>query len=429
MSHPISTIDLDKSLPSMSGKMPWTLRHAIEDPNFAREYQQVVYPDVGRVEYHMNKLAQAKPLTSYGEVTELKHSLATVVNGNAHIVQAGLCVEPMKLGTNASHAKGVYSLVCDLAKGMSERSGKYVVPIARGAGQVFKPRSAYDEEVNGKRVLTYRGPAVHGFSPDERTPNPARLIQTYENAQEVLAEMEQKRRDIHLWPHNYKVHASHEGLSLPYEMALLRKTPQGDYFASSAPFLWVGNRTRPDANAPHVQFAAYVDNPVGLKCSDDMDPELLEELITTINPYGEKGKLALIFRFTPDCPQKTKDNLYSAARHHKASTINMCDPGHGCTETDESSGKKTRLMKKMKALTREFVSDCRKHDIHPGGLHIEGTKDPVTECLGGNVTDLTVNYQSLCDPCANGEQSEEIAHNFTDALQEAPIHKRHYMMA
>jgi 3-deoxy-7-phosphoheptulonate synthase len=48
-----------------------------------------------------------------------------------------------------------------------------------------------------------------------------------------------------------------------------------------------------------------------------------------------------------------------------------------------------------------------------GGVHLELTGDPVTECLGGseNLTDedLPLNYTSYCDPRLNEKQALELA--------------------
>jgi 3-deoxy-7-phosphoheptulonate synthase len=51
--------------------------------------------------------------------------------------------------------------------------------------------------------------------------------------------------------------------------------------------------------------------------------------------------------------------------------------------------------------------------VHAGGLHLETTGAPVTECIGGrsglSAVDLPRRYESLCDPRLNADQSMEIA--------------------
>ena len=65
--------------------------------------------------------------------------------------------------------------------------------------------------------------------------------------------------------HEVDVWTSHEALLLDYEEPLVRRdSTTGDWYACSAHFLWVGERTR-QLDGAHVEFLAGVDNPVGAK--------------------------------------------------------------------------------------------------------------------------------------------------------------------
>ena len=52
---------------------------------------------------------------------------------------------------------------------------------------------------------------------------------------------------------------------------------------------------------------------------------------------------------------------------------------------------------------------------HPGGIHLEMTGEDVTECFGGNINDgvsindLSLRYNTYCDPRLNGNQALELA--------------------
>ena len=61
-----------------------------------------------------------------------------------------------------------------------------VVRIGRMAGQYAKPRSSDTEMVDGREVYTYRGDHVNGHAPDDRDPDPARLVQAYYHAAATL---------------------------------------------------------------------------------------------------------------------------------------------------------------------------------------------------------------------------------------------------
>lgn len=55
-----------------------------------------------------------------------------------------------------------------------------VVRIGRIAGQFAKPRSSKTERLpDGREVLSFRGDNVNGLDPDERTPNPDRMLSAY----------------------------------------------------------------------------------------------------------------------------------------------------------------------------------------------------------------------------------------------------------
>ena len=57
----------------------------------------------------------------------------------------------------------------------------------------------------------------------------------------------------------------------------------------SAHFLWCGERTRQLDNA-HIEFLRGVQNPVGVKVSDKMDPRELVSLVATLNPENVPGE-------------------------------------------------------------------------------------------------------------------------------------------
>ena len=66
------------------------------------------------------------------------------------------------------------------------------------------------------------------------------------------------------------LYTSHDALLLPYEQALTRiDSVTGDWYACSAHFLWIGERTR-QLDGAHVAFCRGVKNPLGLKVGATM---------------------------------------------------------------------------------------------------------------------------------------------------------------
>lgn len=54
-----------------------------------------------------------------------------------------------------------------------------VVRIARMGGQYAKPRSSQTETIDGVTLPSFRGHNVNGLSPDDRLPDPERLLSAY----------------------------------------------------------------------------------------------------------------------------------------------------------------------------------------------------------------------------------------------------------
>jgi 3-deoxy-7-phosphoheptulonate synthase len=67
-------------------------------------------------------------------------------------------------------------------------SGVPVVKIGRMAGQFAKPRSSDMEEINGVSLPSYRGDNINSdeFTEAARVPNPARLVQAYNQSAATL---------------------------------------------------------------------------------------------------------------------------------------------------------------------------------------------------------------------------------------------------
>jgi len=110
----------------------------------------------------------------------------------------------------------------------------------------------------------------------------------------------------------------------------------------------------------HVEFAASIRNPIGLKIGPDATPDGWRALIRRLSPDGEPGRLTLITRLG-------------------ASEIRTLLPA----------------------------------GTQPSGIHIEFTGDNVTECVGGsheiNAEDLDQRYETACDPRLSRGQALDLA--------------------
>lgn len=93
---------------------------------------------------------------------------------------------------------------------------------------------------------------------------------------------------------------------------------------------------------------------------------------------------------------------------------------HGNTYTAEG-GRKTRSFDDILAEIRAFFEIHWAEGTVPGGVHFEMTGEPVTECVGGGRQllphHLEENYQTMCDPRLNAEQSLELAFQIAELLR------------
>lgn len=235
---------------------------------------------------------------------------------------------------------------------------------------------------------------------------------------------------------------SHEGLILEYEQPLTRpfssaaiyggakrprrpsttlngeqETNDVHYYNTSAHFLWIGDRTR-QIDGAHVEFFRGIANPLGVKIGPSTPTSDLLELLRTLNPRREVGKITLITRYGAS---KVRDLLPAHIRavedsEYARCVVWQCDPMHGNTRST-ASGVKTRRFGDIFAELQETLRIHQEQGSYLGGVHLELTGDAVTECLGGseelNEDDLQMRYTSLCDPRLNEKQALELAFEIT----------------
>jgi 3-deoxy-7-phosphoheptulonate synthase len=216
------------------------------------------------------------------------------------------------------------------------------------------------------------------------------------------------------------VYTSHEALLLGYEEALTRiDSTSGDWYDTSAHFVWIGDRTR-QVDGAHVEFARGVKNPIGLKCGPSLETDELLRLIDVLNPANEPGRLTLITRFGAENVEQGLPKLVRAVTAEGRAVVWSCDPMHGNT-LKTASGYKTRPFDRILAEVRAFMNILPTENAYPGGVHVEMTGQQVTECLGGAAAvteqDLSSRYHTHCDPRLNGAQAIDLAFLIAEHLR------------
>ena len=410
--------------------------------------QQPQYTNKEELEAALGKLRELPPLVSREEVDDLQQKLQLVQEGKAFVIQCGDCAEAFD-GCNTDLIQRKAALYEILGKIVEEVLNIPVVVIGRIAGQYAKPRSDDFEMVKGEKVPVFRGEIVNSFDISKRNPDPNRLIEAYFRSAATLNLLRQNPelgsatktiiRDLiesgitenEATSEKFKkfepaisrakfenFYSSHEALLLNYEECLTRRFDDDKYYALSAPFLWIGERTRNVKDA-HLDFASGIANPIGIKISDKITPEDLVSVIRKLNPNNEPGKLTLITRFGASKAEKALPPLIEAVKVNKLNVLWFADVVHGNTVKVE--GIKTRFYDDLKKELLAVATLLKEQGLRLNGIHLEVTPDNVTECMGGHCKkidkeDLPKNYTSLCDPRLNMIQSIELLMDVAPSL-------------
>jgi 3-deoxy-7-phosphoheptulonate synthase len=420
--------------------------------------QQPAYPDEETLASTVGDLAALPPLVTSWEVERLRAQLAEAASGERFLLQGGACAERFdqcsaEIITNKLKILLQMSLV--LTFGLKRR----IIRVGRFAGQYAKPRSEDNEVRDGVSLPSYRGEIINapGFTAEERTPDPERMLRGYEHSALTLnfirSLVDGGFADLHhpeYWDLEFVTHSpraqeyqrmvesisdslrfmetlagiqageisrvdfftSHEGLLLPYEAAQTRQVPRREgWYNLATHFPWIGLRTA-QVDGAHVDYFRGIRNPIGVKIGPSMTPEWLLDLLDVLDPDGELGRVTLIHRMGHDKVAERLPPLIEAVLGAGRTVLWCCDPMHGNTEKTAGGYKTRRFENILSELEQSF-------DIHAelgsyqGGVHFELSGDNVTECIGGarglSEVDLERAYESRVDPRLNYEQALEMA--------------------
>lgn len=418
--------------------------------------QQPPWPSAEAVKAASTELATLPPLVFAGEVDVLRDRLASAARGEAFLLQGGDCAETFAAAT-ANQIRDRVKTILQMAVVLTYGASMPVIKMGRMAGQFAKPRSS-DSETRGDITLpAYRGDIVNGydFTPEAREADPSRLVRGYHTAASTLNLIRAftqggfaDLRQVHSWNQGFarnpanvryehmareidraikfmmacgadfealkrtEFYISHEALLMDYERPLTRiDSRTGTPYATSAHFLWVGERTR-QIDGAHIDFLSRVRNPLGVKLGPTTTPAQVHELIERLDPEREPGRLTFITRMGASMIRDVLPPLLASVAESEARPLWVSDPMHGNGLTTPN-GYKTRRFDDVVDEVKGFFEAHREVGTYPGGIHIELTGDDVTECLGGSEqideSALAMRYESLCDPRLNHMQSLELA--------------------
>ncbi|MCH4892615.1 MULTISPECIES: class II 3-deoxy-7-phosphoheptulonate synthase [unclassified Sphingomonas] len=433
------------------------------------------YPDAAALKAATDTLSSYPPLVFAGEARELTAELAKVAAGKAFLLQGGDCAESFA-EFHPNNIRDTFRVILQMAVVLTFASKLPTVKLGRMAGQFAKPRSAPTEVIDGVELPSYRGDNVNdiAFTPEARIPDPQRMVQGYLQSAATLNLLRAfaqggyaNLHQVHRWTHDFlgsspwakkyrdvadrigealdfmeacgispdtvpqlkgtSFYTSHEALLLPYEQALTRQDSlTGDWYDTSAHFVWIGDRTRFEGSA-HVEFLRGIGNPIGMKCGPSLEPDVLLRLLDTLNPARVPGRMTLITRYGHDKIEDGLPKLVRAVKREGHPVVWSCDPMHG-NVIKAANGYKTRPFDRILAEVRGFFAVHRAEGTIAGGIHAEMTGQNVTECTGGAVAvteqSLADRYHTHCDPRLNASQSLELAFLLAEMLNEEMQERR-----
>lgn len=418
---------------------------------------QTAYPSQQAVDGVVNKIKNLPPLVTSLEIEKLKTQLGEAAVGKRFLLQGGDCAESFA-DCNAAAITNKLKILLQMSLILLHGLRKPIVRVGRMAGQYAKPRSAEMETQNDVSLTSYRGDIINRapFTAEDRTPDPELMLQGYYHsvltlnyiralvdggfanllhpeywqldfvkhsplAHEYQTMVDSLRDSIDFLKtvaglqienlNRVDFFTSHEALLLPYEEALTRQMHDSKWYNLSTHFPWIGMRTA-NLDGAHIEYMRGISNPIAVKVGPAMTADWLTQLVETLNPNNEAGRLTLIHRMGA---AKVKDALPPLIETVKKTGITVlwsCDPMHGNTGTT-ADGIKTRRFDDVLSELQQALLAHKQLGTHLGAVHIELTGDDVTECTGGarglSDEDLKRAYKSLCDPRLNYEQALELS--------------------
>ncbi|PHH67121.1 hypothetical protein CDD81_4516 [Ophiocordyceps australis] len=435
--------------------------------------QAPVYADQAKLTQAADELSRLPPLVHANEIRALRAHLRDVALGKAFVLQGGDCAELFDY-CRQDVIESKIKLLLQMSLVLIWGTNKPVVRIGRMAGQYAKPRSSPTEVVDGRQIGSFRGDVLNGHHVDDRDIDAARLVKAYHHSAATLnyirAAIASGLADLHRpldWGLGHvkdpvvkqqymaiassiqqtlrflqvinarpeqletiQLFTSHEGLLLDYEEPLTRLSDPRpasaaeeplhqpadagrEHYDTSAHFVWIGDRTRQLDHA-HVEFFRGIANPIGVKVGPSTPASDLLDLLRTLNPRREPGKVTLITRYGASRVAELLPHHIRAVEDsdYRRCVVWQCDPMHGNT-LSTPTGIKTRRFNDIYSELEQSLRIHKEQGSYLGGIHLELTGDAVTECLGGSEGlaehDLSTNYTSFCDPRLNEKQALEIA--------------------
>ena len=368
------------------------------------------------------------PLVFAGEIRTLQESLGRACQGQGFCLFGDDSAEKLT-EFNVDYVRDTFKAILQMSLILTYGCALPIVKIGR---MVYRIDDEEDEDGSNPLVEAYHQNAqtlnilrafaaggfadinkLHGWNLDfaETTPDNSRYRLFSDKVDESLLFLRAAGVDTHA-PTFSQVdfYTAHDCKLLPLEEALTRTdSTTGKTYDCSAHMLFVR-----DPTAAHLEFIRGINNPFGLKITEETTPEQLVEYINVMNPLNTPGKLSIVVRMDADAMTSKLPDLIRATQRESKHVLWICDPSFFMRETEK--GLVTRDFEAIRSELRAFFDVHEAMGSHPGGVHLAMTGADVTECVGGecDVTEEQLGGDKYsvapgCDPRLNGSQAIELA--------------------
>ncbi|KTC76064.1 3-deoxy-7-phosphoheptulonate synthase [Legionella birminghamensis] len=353
-----------------------------------------------------NILESQAPVVSIKEINNLRELIAKAAVGEYFLIQSGDCAESFyECDQDTTYAK--LEFIQQLADFFQRKTGSAALQVGRIAGQYAKPRSNPFENSGSEKIYSYFGDMVNQFHKKYRTPDPWRMLLSYNCSASIYREIRQWNRAL---KKDQQVYTSHEALLLYYEQALTRLDKRtGLYYNLSTHFPWLGKRTV--SSIEHIAYLKKIANPLAIKIGPDTPIPKLIKTINTLDIDYLPGRITLIPRLGVKQVSRILPQLIEAVEKTKRTVLWSCDPMHGNTEILRSGIKTRKLNNIIEEIKSSFLIH-RAMGSRLNAIHLEATHQNVMECMDYTSSendslamDFKKNYKSLLDPRLNYAQT------------------------
>jgi 3-deoxy-7-phosphoheptulonate synthase len=360
--------------------------------------QNPFYKDKKMVEETLSKLLKFAPIVFAEECDTLKDHIANACFGKTFIFMGGDCLEYFD-NFSENNVKNMYKLMLQMSILFTHGSGLPTIKIGKIAGHFAKSISENYEKYLNENVLTYRGDIINGYNFLEREPNPKRMIYAYHQSIKILKIINTLGVDT-----KHNLYTSHECLLLPYEDALTRLDSRANmYYDCSVHFLWLSEMTR-DLDSAHVEFLRGINNPIGIKISENINVDELVKLLKILNPNNTPGRILLMTRIGAKNIRNVLPILIKTIQDNKLFVTWCCDPMNGNVI-------KVQNFDAIKTEVIEYFNIHKTMKSFPGGIDLK---------LAPNIKEsyLEKNHCSKYDTGLNYFQSLELALIISELLKQ-----------